>query len=57
MMKNLQQSENRKLQHLLSIKGLDKKIIEQIFNDADKFLEKKELGLQLETVLQKALTR
>ena len=39
-MKNLQQSENKKLQHLLSIKGLDKKIIEQIFDDADMFLEK-----------------
>jgi len=42
MMKNLQQSENKKLHHLLSIKGLDKKIIEQIFNDADKFLKKKD---------------
>jgi len=45
MMKNLQQSENKKLQHLLSIKGLDKKIIEEIFNDADKFLEKKDIKL------------
>ena len=45
MMKNQQQSENKKLQHLLSIKGLDKKIIEQIFHDADKFLEKKDIKL------------
>ena len=44
-MKNPQQSKNKKLQHLLSIKGLDKKIIEQIFNDADKFLEKKDIKL------------
>ena len=43
MMQNLQQNKNKKLQHLLSIKGLDKKIIEQIFNDADKFLEKKDI--------------
>ena len=41
-MKNLQQNKNKKLQHLLSIKGLDKKIIEQIFVDADRFLEKKD---------------
>ena len=41
-MKNLQQSENKKLHHLLSIKGLDKKIIEKIFNAADKFLKKKD---------------
>ena len=45
MMKNLQQSKNNELQHLLSIKGLDKKIIEKIFNDADKFLEKKDIKL------------
>jgi aspartate carbamoyltransferase catalytic subunit len=44
-MKNLQQSKDNKLQHLLSIKGLDKKIIEKIFNDADKFLEKKDIKL------------
>ena len=44
-MKNVQQSEDNKLQHLLSIKGLDKKIIEKIFNDADKFLEKKDINL------------
>jgi aspartate carbamoyltransferase catalytic subunit len=42
-MSNPQQSMDTKLQHLLSIKGLDKKIIEQIFNDADKFLEKKDI--------------
>ncbi|MDC6484371.1 aspartate carbamoyltransferase catalytic subunit [Methylophilaceae bacterium] len=42
-MSNPQQSMNTKLQHLLSIKGLDKRIIEQIFNDADKFLEKKDI--------------
>jgi len=51
MMKNLQQSENKKLQHLLSIKGLDKNIIEQIFNDADKFLEKKDIKLDGHTSL------
>jgi aspartate carbamoyltransferase catalytic subunit len=51
-MKNPQQSENKKLQHLLSIKGLDKKIIEQIFNDADKFLEKKDIKLNDNTCLQ-----
>ena len=45
MRKKLQQSENKKLQHLLSIKGLDKKIIEQIFIDADKFLQKKDIKL------------
>ena len=50
-MKNLQQSENKKLQHLLSIKGLDKNIIEQIFNDADKFLEKKDIKLDGHTSL------
>ena len=44
-MKNLQQSKNNELQHLLSIKGLDKKVIEKIFNDADKFLEKKDIKL------------
>ena len=38
-MKNIQLSQNNKLQHLLSINGLDQKLIEQIFNDADKFLE------------------
>lgn len=42
-MSNPQQSMNTKIQHLLSIKELDKKIIEQIFNDADKFLEKKDI--------------
>jgi len=41
-MKNIQLSQNNKLQHLLSINGLDKKLIEQIFNDADKFLETKD---------------
>ena len=41
-MKNLQQNGNKKLQHLLSIKELDKNIIEQIFVDADRFLEKKD---------------
>ena len=51
-MKNLQQNKNKKLQHLLSIKGLDKKIIEQIFNDADKFLEKKDI----KSVGQKSLS-
>ena len=30
-MENLQLSENKELQHLLSIKGLDKKLIEKIF--------------------------
>ena len=45
MRKKPQQSENKKLQHLLSIKGLDKKIIEQIFIDADKFLDKKNIKL------------
>ena len=50
-MKNPQQSENQKLQHLLSIEGLDKKIIEQIFNDADKFLEKKDIELDDRTSL------
>ena len=45
-MKNLQQSKNNELQHLLSIKGLDKKVIEKIFNDADKFLEKKDVKLK-----------
>ena len=44
-MKNQQLGENKKLQHLLSIKGLDKKLIQQIFNDADKFLEKKDATL------------
>ena len=51
MMKNPQQTENKKLQHLLSIKGLDKNIIEQIFNDADKFLEKKDIKLDGHTSL------
>jgi len=51
MMKNLQQNKNNKLQHLLSIKGLDKKIIEKIFNDADKFLEKKDIKLDNHTSL------
>jgi len=51
MMKNLQQSKNNELQHLLSIKGLDKKIIEKIFNDADKFLEKKDIKLDDHTSL------
>ena len=51
-MKNLQQSENKKLQHLLSIKGLAKKIIEQIFHDADKFLEKKDIKLNDNMSLQ-----
>ena len=46
MMKNLQQTKGNELQHLLSIKGLDKKIIEKIFNDADKFLEKKDIKLK-----------
>ena len=50
-MKNVQQSEDNKLQHLLSIKGLDKKIIEKIFNDADKFLEKKDIKLDDHTSL------
>ena len=50
-MKNLQQNKNNKLQHLLSIKGLDKKIIEKIFNDADKFLEKKDIKLDDHTSL------
>ena len=50
-MKNLQQSKNNELQHLLSIKGLDKKIIEKIFNDADKFLEKKDIKLDDHTSL------
>ena len=50
-MKNLQQNKNNKLQHLLSIKGLDKKIIEKIFNDADKFLEKKDIELDDRTSL------
>ena len=50
-MKNLQQNKNNKLQHLLSIKGLDKKIIEKIFNDADKFLEKKDIKLDNYTSL------
>ena len=50
-MKNLQQNKNNKLQHLLSIKGLDKKIIEKIFNDADKFLEKKDIKLDEYTSL------
>ena len=50
-MKNVQQSEDNKLQHLLSIKGLDKKIIEKIFNDADKFLEKKDIKLDEYTSL------
>jgi len=50
-MKNLQQNKNNKLQHLLSIKGLDKKIIEKIFNDADKFLEKKDIKLDNHTSL------
>ena len=45
-MKNLQQTKGNELQHLLSIKGLDKKIIEKIFNDADKFLEKKDIKLK-----------
>jgi aspartate carbamoyltransferase catalytic subunit len=51
MMKNLQQSKNNELQHLLSIKGLDKKVIEKIFNDADKFLEKKDIKLDDSTSL------
>jgi aspartate carbamoyltransferase catalytic subunit len=42
MMKNLQQDKNKKLQHLLSIEGLNKDIVERIFNDADKFLENKD---------------
>jgi len=50
-MKNLQQSKSNELQHLLSIKGLDKKIIEKIFNDADKFLEKKDITLDDNTSL------
>ena len=50
-MKNPQQSENKKLQHLLSIKGLDKKIIEKLFNDADKFLEKEDITLDDRTSL------
>ena len=50
-MKNPQQSKSKKLQHLLSIKELDKKIIEQIFNDADKFLEKKDIKLDDRTSL------
>ncbi|MDB4040245.1 aspartate carbamoyltransferase catalytic subunit [Methylophilaceae bacterium] len=41
-MKNLQQDKNKKLQHLLSIEGLNKDIVERIFNDADKFLENKD---------------
>jgi len=51
MMKNPKQSENKKLQHLLSIKGLDKKIIEKLFNDADKFLEKEDITLDDRTSL------
>jgi aspartate carbamoyltransferase catalytic subunit len=51
MIQNLQQNKNKKLKHLLSIKGLDKKIIEQIFNDADKFLEKKDIKLDNYTSL------
>jgi len=50
-MKNPKQSENKKLQHLLSIKGLDKKIIEKLFNDADKFLEKEDITLDDRTSL------
>ena len=50
-MKNLQQTKGNELQHLLSIKGLDKKIIEKIFNDADKFLEKKDIKLDDHTSL------
>jgi aspartate carbamoyltransferase catalytic subunit len=50
-MKNLQQIKVNELQHLLSIKGLDKKIIEKIFNDADKFLEKKDIKLDDHTSL------
>ena len=50
-MKNLQQTKGNELQHLLSIKGLDKKIIEKIFNDADKFLEKKDIKLDNYTSL------
>jgi aspartate carbamoyltransferase catalytic subunit len=45
MMKNLQQDKNKKLQHLLSIEGLNKDIVERIFNDADKFLENKDTEL------------
>ena len=41
-MENLQLSKNKELQHLLSIKGLDKKLIEKIFNDSEKFLKKKD---------------
>ena len=41
-MENLQLSKNKELQHLLSIKGLDKKLIEKIFNDSEKFLGKKD---------------
>jgi aspartate carbamoyltransferase catalytic subunit len=44
-MENLQQNKNNELQHLLSIKGLDKKIIKKIFYDADKFLIKKDIKL------------
>ena len=50
-MKNTKKSENKKLQHLLSIKGLDKKIIEKLFNDADKFLEKEDITLDDRTSL------
>jgi len=41
-MKNLQLNENQKFQHLLSIQGLDKQLILQIFNNAENFLEQKD---------------
>ena len=50
-MENLQLSENKELQHLLSIKGLDKKLIEKIFNDSEKFLGKKDEELNKYTSL------
>tara|TARA_B100000902_G_scaffold268975_1_gene254963 strand:+ start:734 stop:1687 length:954 start_codon:yes stop_codon:yes gene_type:complete len=50
-MENLQLSKNKELQHLLSIKGLDKKLIEKIFNDSEKFLKKKDEELNKYTSL------
>ena len=38
-MKNIQINENGKLKHLLTIEGLSKNIIDEIFVRADSFLD------------------